>query len=197
MKKTIKTNFTEAELRQIIREEVRAVLNNEDNQVAGTDQEGFINLDQAAEFLKVAKQTLYTKTSAGTIPFTKKGKRLLFKKSELAAWLNVPTIENISYKLLSHNERAILFELATADQAYKFDQLLDGFTIRWGEESPGRFTVTLRSPAIGSYQKDVSLNLIDHFKNANCIAAVYKNDAGELISIDESRPLEGSYYELK
>jgi excisionase family DNA binding protein len=88
MKKVIKTEFTEAEIRQIIREEVRAVLYNEDGQVAGTDQEGFINLDQAAEFLKVAKQTLYARTSAGTIPFVKKGKRLLFKKSELAAWLN-------------------------------------------------------------------------------------------------------------
>lgn len=88
MAKQIKTNFTEAEFRQIIREEIKAALNNEDDQVAGTNQEGYITLDQAAEFLKVAKQTLYAKTSAGKIPFIKNGKRLLFRKSELTDWLN-------------------------------------------------------------------------------------------------------------
>lgn len=61
--------------------------------MAGTDQEGFINLAQAAEFLKVAKPTLYARTSAGTIPFVKKGKRLLFKKSELADWLKIGDLE--------------------------------------------------------------------------------------------------------
>lgn len=96
MEKTIKTTYSDLEyrqlikdeVRQVVREELQALLNNEAGQVGANDQEGFININQAAEFLKVARQTLYTKTSAGSIPFTKKGKRLLFKKSELTAWLN-------------------------------------------------------------------------------------------------------------
>ena len=46
------------------------------------------NADQAAEFLHIAKQTLYSLTSRRKIPFYKNGKKILFKKGELQEWLN-------------------------------------------------------------------------------------------------------------
>lgn len=87
MKKSIKISYTEQEFRQIIREELRAVLNNEDVQISGPADEGFISLDQATEFLKLKKSSIYNRVHNGTIPFHKAGKRLLFKKSELAEWI--------------------------------------------------------------------------------------------------------------
>ncbi|GDX50892.1 excisionase [Bacteroidota bacterium] len=47
-----------------------------------------LNADQAAEFLHIAKQTLYSMTSRRKIPFYKNGKKILFRKGELQEWLN-------------------------------------------------------------------------------------------------------------
>jgi predicted DNA-binding transcriptional regulator AlpA len=46
----------------------------------------FMNLEEAAKFIKKAEQTIYGYTCKGTIPFIRKGK-LYFQKSELEAWL--------------------------------------------------------------------------------------------------------------
>lgn len=48
----------------------------------------FFSLDEASNFLQLAKQTLYSFTSQRTIPFIKKGKKLYFRKSDLENWLN-------------------------------------------------------------------------------------------------------------
>lgn len=47
-----------------------------------------LNVDQAAAFLHIAKPTLYAMTSQRKIPFYKNGKRVLFKRKELEAWLS-------------------------------------------------------------------------------------------------------------
>ena len=47
-----------------------------------------LNADQAAKFLHLAKQTLYTLTSKRKIPFYKNGKKILFKKDELQGWMD-------------------------------------------------------------------------------------------------------------
>jgi excisionase family DNA binding protein len=47
----------------------------------------FLNVNQAAEFLNLAKQTLYGLTSNRGIPFFKKGKKLYFRESDLKNWL--------------------------------------------------------------------------------------------------------------
>ena len=47
-----------------------------------------LNADQAAEFLHLAKQTLYTFTHKRKIPFYKNGKKVLFKKHELQDWMD-------------------------------------------------------------------------------------------------------------
>jgi excisionase family DNA binding protein len=51
-------------------------------------QNPFLDISEAADFLKMAKQTLYGLTSTRQIPFIKKGKKVYFNKSEIIAWLN-------------------------------------------------------------------------------------------------------------
>ena len=47
----------------------------------------FLNVEQVAEFLGLAKATIYAKTSKGEIPHSKVGKKLYFKTSELLQWI--------------------------------------------------------------------------------------------------------------
>lgn len=47
-----------------------------------------LDADQAAEFLHLAKQTLYTLTCKKKVPFYKNGKKVLFKKHELQEWMD-------------------------------------------------------------------------------------------------------------
>jgi excisionase family DNA binding protein len=42
---------------------------------------------EAADYLRLARQTLYNMVSQGEIPFLKAGRALRFRKSELDAWL--------------------------------------------------------------------------------------------------------------
>ena len=64
---------------------------NESNQKAEV-----LNADQAAEFLHIAKQTLYSMTSRRKIPFYKNGKKILFRKGALQEWLNSGKHDQIS-----------------------------------------------------------------------------------------------------
>ena len=47
-----------------------------------------LTIDETAEFTRLAKQTLYDYVHRRKVPFLKAGKRVLFRKSELDAWLN-------------------------------------------------------------------------------------------------------------
>jgi excisionase family DNA binding protein len=51
--------------------------------------EPFIDVDDAAEYIKLGKSSIYKKIMNSTIPFHKKpgSNRVLFKRSELAEWL--------------------------------------------------------------------------------------------------------------
>src|SRR5690348_2077660 len=46
----------------------------------------FLNVNEAAEFLRIAPKTLYGLVSQRRIPFRKAGRRLLFLHSELLDW---------------------------------------------------------------------------------------------------------------
>lgn len=48
----------------------------------------FLDAGQAADFLHLAKQTLYTLTHKKKVPFYKNGKKILFKKHELQEWMD-------------------------------------------------------------------------------------------------------------
>ncbi len=47
-----------------------------------------MNIDQASAFLKIAKQSIYMMTSKRDIPFIKRGKRVVFRKTDLLSWLD-------------------------------------------------------------------------------------------------------------
>src|SRR5437870_1019317 len=80
---------TPAELSNLIEESLKKVLieaNSHDRDAKYLPE--LLSITQAAEFLNLAKQTLYGFTSKGEIPYLKKGKKLYFKKSELLKWVN-------------------------------------------------------------------------------------------------------------
>jgi excisionase family DNA binding protein len=189
MKKVFKTTYSDLELRQLIREEVKAVLKGEEFQVAPDDDGGYMDVNQAADFLKIAKQTLYQKTSAGTIPFIKKGKRVLFKRSELSEWLAtvIPTIVDVSVRGISQNEFALLLECETVLLANNLDLMLDDYSIRWEKEGE-RVIITLKSPKIGSYSTDAKLSIWDNLSKVNCISTAFRDASGQL-DYTEPRPL--------
>ena len=47
-----------------------------------------MNISEVAKFLDESVQSIYSRTSRRTIPFYKKGKKLLFKKTEILDWLD-------------------------------------------------------------------------------------------------------------
>lgn len=71
------------ELRQIVAEEIaRALAANQPRPV----REG-MNADEVAQFLGVDRKTVYEYANRDQIPHRKLGKRLLFSRSVLMAWL--------------------------------------------------------------------------------------------------------------
>ena len=51
------------------------------------DEKRPLGIDEAAQFVGLAKQTLYRLTSEGTIPFYKNAGKLWFFRDELLAWI--------------------------------------------------------------------------------------------------------------
>ena len=47
----------------------------------------FLNIDETSEFIKMKKSSIYQLVYLRKIPFYKRGKLLLFKKSELVQWI--------------------------------------------------------------------------------------------------------------
>jgi excisionase family DNA binding protein len=58
------------------------------NSTQEIEKEPFISLYEVSKILNLKKATIYGYTHKGTIPFRKQGKRLLFLKSEIYAWVN-------------------------------------------------------------------------------------------------------------
>lgn len=76
----------------------RAIKKNIGTHLGSNVNEGetFFNIADAAIFLNLAKQTLYGFTSQNQIPFIKRAKRLLFRKSDLEKWLMEGRCKSIS-----------------------------------------------------------------------------------------------------
>ena len=55
-----------------------------------------MNINELAEFIDESVQSIYSRTSQRTIPFYKKGKKLLFKKSEILDWLETRKKKTVS-----------------------------------------------------------------------------------------------------
>lgn len=65
----------------------RLITNNHQMPAAIIAEQQILDIDQAAEFLRLSKPTLYKKTSGSEIPYFKRGRRVLFKRSELLLWI--------------------------------------------------------------------------------------------------------------
>ena len=80
---------SEIELQELISTSIKDAIQKAQSiwQTNQEEQEEILNADQAAKLLKIAKQTLYSKTSRQEIPFMKRGKKLIFKKSDLLEYL--------------------------------------------------------------------------------------------------------------
>jgi len=61
--------------------------NRKDPEVEINNNTEIMNIDEAAVYLKMAKQTVYSMTSRKILPYFKRGKRVFFRKAELINWL--------------------------------------------------------------------------------------------------------------
>lgn len=79
---------TRDELLTLIEESLKKVLS---ETIANREENNrfpeLLTVKQASQYLNLATQTLYGFTSNRTIPFIKKGKKLVFEKSSLDKWL--------------------------------------------------------------------------------------------------------------
>lgn len=77
--------ISKTELVEIIQETIKSA---KQDQKMPVQQNEFLDISEASNFLKMAKQTLYGLTSNRKIPFIKKGKKVYFNKAEVITWLN-------------------------------------------------------------------------------------------------------------
>ena len=59
------------------------------NQVALSETEKLLTVQEAADFLSLTKATIYSKVSRGELPFMKRSKRLYFSSTELLEYIKV------------------------------------------------------------------------------------------------------------
>jgi excisionase family DNA binding protein len=80
---------SEQELKELVKASVKDAIQKAQSiwQTSQEDKDEILNATQAAKLLNIAKPTLYSKTSKQEIPFFKRGKKLLFRKSELIQWI--------------------------------------------------------------------------------------------------------------
>jgi len=88
-------------LEPIIDECLERAMNKYINSIAlePKDESGILDMKEAAQYLKISKQTLYGMTSKRILTHYKHGHRVYFKKSELDEWVNqgkVKTFAEIS-----------------------------------------------------------------------------------------------------
>jgi excisionase family DNA binding protein len=92
METPLYTLTTEA-FKTLIKESVRDVLT--EYSIKTRNEETLLNVQEAAALLNLAVATLYEKTSDKVVPHYKHGKKLLFKKSELLAWVESTRIKTL------------------------------------------------------------------------------------------------------
>lgn len=94
--------FSRDEFKSMLKETLREIL--AEDKVTSENQSTLINIQEAAALLNLAVNTIYEKTSEKLIPHYKHGKKIMFKKSELLAWVEsrrVKTIHEIRKEAVS------------------------------------------------------------------------------------------------
>lgn len=80
------TNITEEEFKAFLKQALTDILE-ERLGVLNKTLPDILNVQQAADFLKLKTTTLYEKTSRKLIPHFKKGNKLYFHRRELEEWI--------------------------------------------------------------------------------------------------------------
>ena len=82
--KVILIPVSEKAFKNMLEEVVRKVLNGKEEKPS---DKAYLNVEEAAELIQLAPQTIYGLTSRRLIPFVKKGHKLRFIKEDLENWL--------------------------------------------------------------------------------------------------------------
>jgi excisionase family DNA binding protein len=77
----------EQSIRAIVADEVRRVLGQRDDAGPPGPSSAVMTADEVAAFLGVDRKTVYDYANRGQIPCQKLGKRVLFSRDQLVAWL--------------------------------------------------------------------------------------------------------------
>ncbi|HEX5168654.1 MAG TPA: helix-turn-helix domain-containing protein [Cyclobacteriaceae bacterium] len=85
--------YSRDEFKSLLKETLREIL--AEDKIESSDQTVLINIQEAAALLNLAVATVYEKTSEKLIPHYKHGKKIMFKKSELLAWIESRRVKTI------------------------------------------------------------------------------------------------------
>jgi excisionase family DNA binding protein len=80
------TQITPPELELLIQNSLQKILNSHQPQASQPEAE-VLTVPEAAKFLRLSVQTVYTLISKGTLPVMKRSKRCYFSKSDLLEYL--------------------------------------------------------------------------------------------------------------
>ncbi|WP_161891165.1 helix-turn-helix domain-containing protein [Pontibacter russatus] len=81
------TLLTIPDIRNILREELSAYFGSNSSFYPQSENDQLLNIDEAAAFLGLKKETLYGKVRRREVPVNKQGNRLYFSKAELTEWV--------------------------------------------------------------------------------------------------------------
>lgn len=87
MQNLVLTQISDAEIRQLFREELENFFAEKSIGASQTDADAIGGIDLAIEITGLAKPTIYSLCSERKIPHSKQGKRLYFSRQELTDWL--------------------------------------------------------------------------------------------------------------
>ena len=85
--------LTTDEFKALIKEVIKEILKEE--KLTNESNTTLLNIQEAAALLNLAVATIYEKTSERSIPYYKHGKKIMFKKSELLAWVESRKVKTL------------------------------------------------------------------------------------------------------
>jgi excisionase family DNA binding protein len=85
--------YSRDEFKSLLKETLREIL--AEDKIETSNHATLINIQEAAALLNLAVATIYEKTSEKLIPHYKHGKKIMFKKSELLAWVESRRVKTI------------------------------------------------------------------------------------------------------
>lgn len=88
MENLVFTQLSVLEVRNMLREEVRQAIKEFNLSVSKTDSESdLMNIAEVGKKLNMAVPSIYGLVHRRKIPFIKRGKKLIFEKSQIESWL--------------------------------------------------------------------------------------------------------------